>query len=131
MNQNDRLNLNFVKDKHTYGKKRSERVLKQSFISIFHFRSEYSMYIPGSGSKSGTAKGWWLTAESQSLCAESMSKLLFLEDLVLRFKDKDEKKSITLKKEHLNIYMIYWSLFDWSTVWQFLSRGYKIGKIFA
>lgn len=50
----------------------------------------------GSGSKSGTAKGWWLTAESQSLCAESMSKLLFLEDLVLRFKDKDEKKSITL-----------------------------------
>ena len=36
------MNLNFVKDEHTYGKKWPEMVVTLSFISIFHFRSDYT-----------------------------------------------------------------------------------------
>ena len=38
---NDCLNLSFVKDEHTCGKKWLEMVVTLSFIIIFHFRSDY------------------------------------------------------------------------------------------
>ena len=40
--QNDRLNLSFVIDEHTNGKKCSEMVVKRQFMSQFHFESEYN-----------------------------------------------------------------------------------------
>ena len=35
--QNDRLNLSFVKDRHTYGKKMARKVVQRSFIKEHSF----------------------------------------------------------------------------------------------
>ena len=39
--QNDRLNLSFVKDKHTEGKKWPEMFIQQPLVTHFHFESDY------------------------------------------------------------------------------------------
>ena len=55
--QNDRLNLSFVKNEHTNGKKKwLEMVVKLSFVSIFHFRLDYITNSPCSCCSSGC--GW-------------------------------------------------------------------------
>ena len=43
--QNDRLNLSFMKDEDTYGKKWPEPILQQILKSDFHFETEF-MLIP-------------------------------------------------------------------------------------
>ena len=43
--QNDRLNLSFVKDKHTFAKKLPEMVVKLSFMSQFYIETEYSVIL--------------------------------------------------------------------------------------
>ena len=45
MPQNDRLNLSFVKDNRTEGKKWPEMFVQQPFMSHFHFKSDYSFII--------------------------------------------------------------------------------------
>ena len=43
--QNDRLNLSFVKDKHTVGKKWPELVVKRPFILSFLFRNRVYILV--------------------------------------------------------------------------------------